>query len=110
MKFNKISYMVEDINGAFDPLGQLWKLGLAHNRIKSINKNAFTGLSNVTELDLSGNNITSIQENAFVSMTKLTKLRMNSSMYKYINIFITFCDLIFAFIFIYFYLCCVKVF
>lgn len=74
--------MVEDINGAFDPLGQLWKLGLAHNRIKSVNKNAFTGLSSVTELDLSGNNVTSIQENAFVSMTSLTKLRMNTSKYE----------------------------
>ncbi|XP_076176915.1 uncharacterized protein LOC143151537 isoform X2 [Ptiloglossa arizonensis] len=78
LNFNKISYLVEDSNGAFGPLGQLWKLGLAHNRIKSVNKNAFTGLSSVTELDLTGNNVTSIQENVFVSMTRLTKLRMNS--------------------------------
>ncbi|XP_054000229.1 leucine-rich repeats and immunoglobulin-like domains protein 3 [Hylaeus anthracinus] len=75
---NKLWYMVEDNNGAFGPLGQLWKLGLAHNRIKSVNKKAFTGLNSVTELDLTGNNVTSIQENAFVSMTSLTKLRMNS--------------------------------
>lgn len=75
---NKISYLVEDTNGAFAPLGHLWKLGLAHNRIKSVNKNAFTGLSSVTELDFTGNDVTSIQENAFVSMTSLTKLRMNS--------------------------------
>ncbi|XP_024875102.1 leucine-rich repeats and immunoglobulin-like domains protein 3 isoform X2 [Temnothorax curvispinosus] len=75
---NKISYMVEDISGAFSPLGQLWKLGLAHNRIKSINQNAFTGLSGVVELDLIGNNVTSIQENAFLSMSSLSKLKMNT--------------------------------
>nr|XP_012136440.1 PREDICTED: leucine-rich repeats and immunoglobulin-like domains protein 3 isoform X2 [Megachile rotundata] len=78
LNFNKISYMVEDINGVFDPLRQLWKLGLAHNDIKSVNKDAFRGLSSVTELDLSGNDVTSIQENAFASMTSLIKLRMNS--------------------------------
>ncbi|KMQ95575.1 leucine-rich repeats and immunoglobulin-like domains protein 3 protein [Lasius niger] len=75
---NKISYMVEDIGGAFSPLGQLWKLGLAHNRIKSINQNAFTGLSRVNELDLVGNNVTSIQENAFFPMSSLSKLKMNT--------------------------------
>lgn len=74
--------MVEDINSAFSSLGQLWKLGLAHNKIKSVNKNVFTGLSSVTELDLSGNNVTSIQENAFISMTSLTRLRMNTSTYE----------------------------
>ncbi|KAL0113573.1 hypothetical protein PUN28_012616 [Cardiocondyla obscurior] len=75
---NKISYMVEDISGAFSPLGQLWKLGLAHNKIKSINQNAFIGLSRVVELDLIGNNVTSIQENAFISMSSLSKLKMNT--------------------------------
>lgn len=70
--------MVEDISGAFSPLGQLWKLDLAHNRIKSINQNAFTGLSRVVELDLIGNNVTSIQENAFLSMSSLSKLKMNT--------------------------------
>lgn len=70
--------MVEDISGAFSPLGQLIKLGLAHNRIKSINQNAFTGLSRVIELDLIGNNVTSIQENAFLSMSSLSKLKMNT--------------------------------
>ncbi|XP_078048569.1 uncharacterized protein LOC144475971 isoform X1 [Augochlora pura] len=78
LNFNKISYMVEDTNSAFGSLGQLWKLGLAHNGIKSINKKAFTGLSRVTELDLTGNDVTSIQENAFATMTSLSKLRMNS--------------------------------
>ncbi|XP_076641967.1 leucine-rich repeats and immunoglobulin-like domains protein 3 [Halictus rubicundus] len=78
LNFNKISYMVEDTNSAFGSLGQLRKLGLAHNGIKSVNKKAFTGLSSVTELDLTGNNVTSIQENAFSSMTSLSKLRMNS--------------------------------
>ncbi|XP_076237495.1 uncharacterized protein LOC143181133 [Calliopsis andreniformis] len=78
LNFNKISYMVEDTNGAFASLRQLWKLGLAHNKIKSVNKNAFTGLSSVTELDLAGNDITSIQENAFDAMNSLTKLKMNS--------------------------------
>ncbi|XP_029664962.1 leucine-rich repeats and immunoglobulin-like domains protein 3 [Formica exsecta] len=75
---NKISYMVEDIGGAFSPLGQLWRLGLAHNRIKSINQNAFTGLTRVNELDLIGNNVTSIQENAFFPMSSLSKLKMNT--------------------------------
>lgn len=70
--------MVEDIGGVFSPLGQLWKLGLAHNKIKSINQNAFTGLIRVNELDLIGNNVTSIQENAFFSLSSLKKLKMNT--------------------------------
>lgn len=75
---NKISYMVEDITGAFVALEHLLKLGLASNQIKSVNKNAFTGLVSLTELDLVGNNITSIQENAFASMPSLAKLKMNT--------------------------------
>ncbi|XP_029165453.1 leucine-rich repeats and immunoglobulin-like domains protein 3 [Nylanderia fulva] len=75
---NKISYMVEDIGNAFSPLDQLWKLGLAHNRIKSIHRDAFTGLSRLNELDLIGNNVTSIQENAFFPMSSLSKLKMNT--------------------------------
>lgn len=75
---NKISYMVEDIGNAFSPLDQLWKLGLAHNKIKSIQKDAFTGLSRVNELDLIGNNVTSIQENAFFPMSSLNKLKINT--------------------------------
>ncbi|XP_066589218.1 leucine-rich repeats and immunoglobulin-like domains protein 3 [Prorops nasuta] len=75
---NRISYTVEDTNKAFGPLGNLFKLGLAHNRIKSVNQKAFVGLRNVTELDLTGNNITNIQENAFDSMPNLIKLKMNS--------------------------------
>jgi len=70
--------MVEDIGGAFSPLSQLWKLGLAHNKIKSINQNAFTGLIRVNELDLIGNNVTSIQENAFFPLSSLKKLKMNT--------------------------------
>jgi len=79
--------MVEDISGAFSPLGQLWKLGLAHNRIKSINQNAFTGLSRLVELDLIGNNVTSIQENAFLSMSSLSKLKMNTGKFKFYIIY-----------------------
>ncbi|KAI4499510.1 hypothetical protein M0802_005406 [Mischocyttarus mexicanus] len=75
---NKISYMVEDFNGAFSPLNNLWKLGLAHNKIKSVNRNAFVGLSRIIELDLSGNNVTSIQENAFIPMPDLKILKLNS--------------------------------
>ena len=74
--------MVEDINGAFVPLARLVKLGLAHNQIKSINKNAFNGLSQVTEVDLTGNNITSIQKNAFQSMPNLETLKMNTGKYE----------------------------
>lgn len=70
--------MVEDFNGAFVPLTQLMKLGLAHNQIKSINKNAFKGLSQIKEIDLTGNNITSIQENAFLPTPNLVKLKMNT--------------------------------
>lgn len=70
--------MVEDIGNAFSPLDQLWKLGLAHNKIKSIQKDAFTGLSRVNELDLIGNNVTSIQENAFFPMSSLNKLKINT--------------------------------
>lgn len=79
--------MVEDISGAFSPLSQLWKLGLAHNKIKSINQNAFTDLSHVIELDLIGNNITSIQENAFLSMSSLSKLKMNTGKFKFYIIY-----------------------
>ncbi|XP_012221587.2 leucine-rich repeats and immunoglobulin-like domains protein 3 [Linepithema humile] len=78
LNFNKISYMVEDISGVFSPLSQLSKLGLAHNKMKSLNQNAFAGLSRVTELDLIGNNVTSIQENAFLPMTSLIKLKINT--------------------------------
>lgn len=70
--------MVEDIGGAFAALGQLWKLNLANNDIKSINHNAFIGLSHVTDLDLIGNNITSIQENALLPMTSLETLKMHT--------------------------------
>jgi len=80
---NKISYIVEDIGGAFSSLGQLLKLNLAHNGIKSINQNAFTGLARVTDLDLTGNNITSIQENAFFPMSSLNKLKMNTRKFKF---------------------------
>lgn len=80
--------MVEDIGGAFSPLGQLWRLGLAHNRIKSINQNAFTGLTHVNELDLIGNNVTSIQENAFFPMSSLSKLKMNTRKLKKILLYI----------------------
>ncbi|XP_011502166.1 PREDICTED: leucine-rich repeats and immunoglobulin-like domains protein 3 [Ceratosolen solmsi marchali] len=77
---NKISLFVEDATGIFVPLNQLQKLTIAHNQIKSINKNAFNGLSQVTELDLTGNNVTSIQENAFSSMSLALKtLKMNTS-------------------------------
>ncbi|KAJ8665425.1 hypothetical protein QAD02_007087, partial [Eretmocerus hayati] len=80
LKSNKLSYVVEDAIGIFVPLMQLKKLGMAHNQIKSINKNAFNGLSQVTELDLIGNNITSIQENAFSSMAStLTNLKLNTT-------------------------------
>lgn len=75
---NKISYMVEDVNGAFTPLVNLKKLGLTGNRIKSINKNAFVGLVRLTELDLTGNEITTIPDNAFSSMPNLLNLKMNS--------------------------------
>ena len=81
--------MVEDINGAFLPLGQLKTLGLAHNQIKSVNKNAFTGLSRLDELDLTENNITSIQDSAFFVMPFLRVLHMNTS---------KFCSLFFRFL------------
>lgn len=73
--------MVEDISGAFSPLGLLWKLNLAHNRIKSINPNAFIGLNHVIELDLTGNNVTTIQENAFLPMSSLMRLKMDTRMF-----------------------------
>lgn len=77
---NKISYMIEDITmGVFVPLGQLFKLGLASNQIKSVNRNAFGGLTRLEELDLQGNNITSIQEDAFTSMPNLSKLKLNTA-------------------------------
>ncbi|XP_014478669.1 PREDICTED: leucine-rich repeats and immunoglobulin-like domains protein 3 isoform X2 [Dinoponera quadriceps] len=75
---NKVSYIVEDFSGAFSSLSQLWKLNLAHNKIKSINQHAFTGLVRLAELDLTGNNVTTIQENAFLPMSSLSKLKMNT--------------------------------
>lgn len=80
---NKVSYMVEDINGAFSSLSQLRKLSLAHNKIKSINHYAFTGLVSLAELDLIGNNVTTVQENAFLPMPNLNKLKMNTRKFKF---------------------------
>lgn len=97
LNYNEISYMVEDRSGAFLPLGQLTSLGLAHNQIKSVNKNAFTGLSRVTELDLTGNDITSIQDAAFQVMTNLRELKLNSSKKQTFTIFHQLKHLIFNF-------------
>lgn len=81
---------MEDAIGTFLSLTQLQKLGIAHNQIKSIHKNAFNGLTQLTELDLTGNNVTSIQENAFSPMAAtLTTLKMNTSeFFKIIDIFL----------------------
>lgn len=69
LNHNHISWIVEDMSGAFHGLKQLYKLGLAGNQITSLNQNAFVGLSNLKVLDLSKNPIKTIQENAFAPMT-----------------------------------------
>lgn len=78
LNHNHISWIVEDMSGAFYGLKQLYKLGLSGNQITSLNQNAFAGLSNLKVLDLSKNSIKTIQENAFSSMP-LTILTMDTS-------------------------------
>jgi Leucine-rich repeat (LRR) protein len=65
---NNISWIVEDMSGAFYGLNHLRKLGLAANEITSINNKAFIGLDSLVHLDLSKNNIKAIQDNAFYGM------------------------------------------
>lgn len=76
---NHISWAIEDANGVFNSLNNLFKFYIASNNIKSINKNAFKGLSNVAYLDLTNNNITTVQKNAFNEMPLLQVLSLNTS-------------------------------
>ena len=71
---NDISWTVEDMNGAFDGLESLSRLGLDSNRIKSIAKRAFQGLGQLKQLHLVDNDISSIQSNAFSPILELREL------------------------------------
>ncbi|KAL1130028.1 hypothetical protein AAG570_012971, partial [Ranatra chinensis] len=75
---NDIACMVEHMSGGFYILSNLLKLGLAFNKITSVNQFAFIGLNNLIELDLNGNDIKAIEESAFSSMS-LKKLHMNTT-------------------------------
>ena len=79
MKYNDISWTIEDMNGAFEGLENLNRLGLDSNRIKSIAKRAFSGLEELKQLHLTDNAITSIQGNAFSVMKNLQELKLNST-------------------------------
>jgi Leucine-rich repeat (LRR) protein len=74
MNNNEISWTIEDMNGAFDGLMSLNRLGLDSNRITSIAKKAFFGLDMLKALHLTDNAITSIQSNAFQIMRSLQEL------------------------------------
>lgn len=76
---NRVSYIVEDMNGPFKALRKLNRLYLGDNRIKSVNRNAFLGLAQLDHLDLSANNITSIQTDAFGRLQHLQTLAFNTS-------------------------------
>ncbi|XP_045482128.1 leucine-rich repeats and immunoglobulin-like domains protein 3 [Harmonia axyridis] len=76
---NKLSTAIEDANGIFHNLTKLTKFHIAHNGIKSVNKNAFSGLHSLVSLDLTNNNITSIQDNAFAEIPHLIELHLNTT-------------------------------
>ncbi|XP_063219203.1 leucine-rich repeats and immunoglobulin-like domains protein 3 isoform X2 [Bacillus rossius redtenbacheri] len=76
---NRISWTIEDFNGAFVGLRHLNRFDLAWNHIKSIDKKAFLGLERLRILDLSGNDIITIQENPFEDMHHLEYLMINST-------------------------------
>lgn len=62
------------MDGPFTELVGLNRLGLGHNHIKSISKQAFSGLTEIRQLLLADNAITSIQSNAFEDMSSLQVL------------------------------------
>ena len=74
MNHNEISWTNENMNGAFDGLTSLSRLGLDSNRIKSIGKRAFSGLGHLQHLNLDDNAINSIQLNAFSVFNTLKEL------------------------------------
>lgn len=76
---NKISWTIEDMQGAFVGLQRLTTLELANNVITSISENAFVGLNSLTNLDLSSNAINTIHKNALSAMPKLEVLSLNTS-------------------------------
>ncbi|XP_050314438.1 leucine-rich repeats and immunoglobulin-like domains protein 3 [Anthonomus grandis grandis] len=78
LNYNKISWMIEDSKGVFQGMGELDKIYLVGNNIKSINSDAFLGLRNVTYINLAENNITSIHNNTFVKVPQLKQLIINS--------------------------------
>ncbi|XP_076447859.1 uncharacterized protein LOC143284771 isoform X2 [Babylonia areolata] len=79
MNDNAVAWTMEDMQGAFQGLRSLMKLGLKMNHIKSITNHAFTGLSRLRQLHLEDNNITTIQEFAFQPLQDLRELRLNST-------------------------------
>uniref|UniRef100_A0A8C1VDD3 Leucine-rich repeats and immunoglobulin-like domains 3 n=1 Tax=Cyprinus carpio TaxID=7962 RepID=A0A8C1VDD3_CYPCA len=79
LKYNEISWTIEDMNGPFSALDNLRKLFLQGNRIRSVTRKSFTGLDMLEQLDLSNNAIMSVQANAFSQMKKLAELHLNTS-------------------------------
>ncbi|XP_077181213.1 leucine-rich repeats and immunoglobulin-like domains protein 1 isoform X2 [Paroedura picta] len=75
---NEISGTIEDTSGAFTGLGNLSKLTLFGNKIKSVAKEAFSGLEALEHLNLGDNAIRSIQADAFAKLKSLKELRINS--------------------------------
>lgn len=79
LNHNEISWSIEDTNGTFAELGQVTKLGLAANRIKSVARKAFAGLQGLRVLDLQDNAIATVQDGAFAELPALEELKLNSS-------------------------------
>ena len=74
LNHNEISWVVEDMDGAFSGLDRLVRLGLNGNRFKSVAKQAFSGLHNLKYLSMLDNSIASILENAFKPLQFLQDL------------------------------------
>ncbi len=74
MNYNQISWTIADMNGAFEGLSALTRLGLRGNRIRSISKEAFLGLDSLRQLNLLDNALSTVQSNAFALLPELSDL------------------------------------
>lgn len=79
MGHNQLSWTVGDMDGVFEGLVSLSRLGLISNNIKLISNGAFLGLEHLRHLLLTDNAISSIQENAFALLSQLEELQLNST-------------------------------
>ena len=76
---NEITWTVSDMDGAFEGLAALNRLGLASNQISVLSDGAFLGLDHLKHLLLSDNAISTVQDNAFAPLKQLEELQLNST-------------------------------